>query len=180
MFYTYYTDTLVTLMLGWIRGLTDWIWKLISMGDGSGGRIFLAWFSSNWLKLVLVMIAIGVALDWIVWLIRWRPYWLWFGKKRRILDDTRPSVNPAYATGRTDAPRFSGTALGRKESPAMDGFPQDELFDVVSPAIGQSKAPAQHSALVGPSIHQYIDGRTRINPQKTKEKPKTNDIEWFE
>lgn len=193
MFYTYYADTLVTLMLGWIRGFTDWVWRLISMGDGSAGRNFIGWFSANWLKLVLVLIVIGVAADWIVWLIRWRPYWLWFGKKRRILNDTDEQPAPARRTSsavdeqnenrRPEAPRFSSKAMPRARiAQPEEEYEEDDLFDVISSSLPQTaSAPAQNQQrLVGASVNQYITTPQRAQPKQTREPKKTEEIEWFD
>lgn len=194
MFYTYYADTLVTLMLGWIRGFTDWIWRLISLGDGSAGRNFLSWFSGNWLKLVIVLIAIGVAADWIVWLIRWRPYWLWFGKKRRILNDTDEQEAHArhaapIAAGRSEekrpeAPHFSSKAMPRSRiaQPAEE-YEEDDLFDVISSSLPQtSPSPEQNhqQRLVGASVNQYISASQRSQAKQATESRKSEEIEWFD
>ncbi|MDO4739968.1 MAG: hypothetical protein Q4A66_04805 [Eubacteriales bacterium] len=186
MFNTYYADVLITLMLGWIRGLTDWIWRLISLGDGSAGRSFLGWFSANWFRLVLVLVIVGVVVDWLVWLIRWRPYWLWFGKKRRVLDDTKEpparAKQPASVAGRPQAPRFTGKAIPGREAPQPQAefFEEDELFDVVSPAISGAKqnAPQAREALVGVSVQQYIQKAPRAQVKPDREKPKKDEIEW--
>ena len=83
-----YAENFVELMLGWMRQMASSIAGLFQSGGGqSGGKALLDWFSAHWLGLLLVLIAIGVAVDWIVWMIRWRPYWLWFHKRRVILDD---------------------------------------------------------------------------------------------
>lgn len=189
MFYTYYADTLITLMLGWIRGFTDWIWNLISMGDGSAGRSFLAWFSDHWILLVLVMILAGIVADWLVWLIRWRPYWLWFGKKRRILDDTDEepvrerganTIAPENTVRRPQSPHFTSKALPRGEiAHPEEDFEEDDLFDVVSSAIPETK-PQTQSVRVGVSVNQYIENKPRANAQADREQTKTDEIEWFE
>jgi len=180
LFYAYYADTLVTLMLGWIRGFTDWGWKLISASSGSAGRLFLGWFSENWLKLVAVMIIVGVAADWIVWLIRWRPYWLWFGKKRRILDDTQDITDAPQrqdSARRQNAPHFKSAALPRTQiAHPEEDFVQDDLFDVVSAEIMQAKEPPAQTKLVGVSVNQYIDTASG----NSKEKKQAKEIEWFD
>ena len=79
---TAYTNALVNLTLGWLKGLANWVLKLFNLA-GSGGSPLL-WLSENWLKLLIILLIIGVALDWLVWMIRWRPYWVWFRKKRII------------------------------------------------------------------------------------------------
>ncbi|MBR6766836.1 MAG: hypothetical protein IKM02_02680, partial [Clostridia bacterium] len=49
----------------------------------------LLWLSENWLKLLILLILVGVGVDLLVWLIRWRPYWVWFRKERVIINDDR-------------------------------------------------------------------------------------------
>lgn len=84
---TGYANAVVNLMLGWLKALANWVLKLFNLA-GSGGNPLL-WLSENWLKLLIILLIIGVALDWLVWMIRWRPYWVWFRKKRIIVNDER-------------------------------------------------------------------------------------------
>lgn len=181
MFYTYYADTLITIMLGWIRAFTDWIWRLLSADGGSSGRSFLGWFSHNWVKLVVVMIAVGIIVDWLVWLVRWRPYWLWFGKKRRIVDDTEDAPAAQTASGEhAPAPQFTSHALPRHENTARPAsqeelFEEDDLFDIVSPALA-AKPVQTPKTRVGSSVDQYISGeKTRASAQQPKQ-----EINWFD
>lgn len=48
----------------------------------------LQWFSEHWIGMLITLIIIGLAIDWLVWIIRWRPYWVWFRRKRVMIDDT--------------------------------------------------------------------------------------------
>ena len=84
---TGYANAVVNVMLGWLKGLANWVLKLFNLA-GSGGNPLL-WLSDNWLKLLIVLLVAGVAIDWLVWMIRWRPYWVWFKKKRVIVNDER-------------------------------------------------------------------------------------------
>ncbi len=84
---TGYANAVVNVMLGWLKGLANWVLKLFNLA-GSGGNPLL-WLSENWLKLLIVLLIAGVAIDWLVWMIRWRPYWVWFKKKRIIVNDER-------------------------------------------------------------------------------------------
>lgn len=84
---TGYTNAIVNVMLGWLKGLANWVLKLFNLA-GSGGSPLL-WLSNNWLKLLILLLIIGVVVDWLVWMIRWRPYWVWFRKKRIIVNDER-------------------------------------------------------------------------------------------
>ncbi len=82
---TGYANAVVNIMLGWLKGLANWVLKLFNLA-GSGGNPLL-WLSENWLKLLIVLLVAGVVLDWLVWMIRWRPYWVWFKRKRIIVND---------------------------------------------------------------------------------------------
>ena len=37
----------------------------------------------------LFFLTLGILLDLLIWLIRWRPYWVWFRKERVIVNDDR-------------------------------------------------------------------------------------------
>jgi len=85
---TAFTDSFIKGMLGWIRWIASSIANLFQSGSStSGSTSFLSWFAGNWVKILLILIVIGVVVDWIVWLARWRPYWVWFRKRRILLDN---------------------------------------------------------------------------------------------
>ena len=84
-----YAEWFINMMLGWIRWVANGIAAAFQSNSAraSVGSTFLRWFGDNWIALLLTLIAVGVLTDWLVWLVRWRPYWLWFRKKRVLLDD---------------------------------------------------------------------------------------------
>ncbi len=81
---TGYTSAIVNAMLGWLKGLASWVLKLFNLSGGFSPLKFLA---DNWLQLLIFFLILGVAIDLLVWLIRWRPHWVWFRKKRVIIND---------------------------------------------------------------------------------------------
>lgn len=83
-----YSNAIVDLMLGWLKGLANWVLRLFNLAGNAGGSPLL-WLSHNWLKLLIFFLVTGVVLDRLVWLIRWRPYWVWFRKERVIVNDDR-------------------------------------------------------------------------------------------
>ena len=88
-------------MLSWMRWLTSWFWNIVNSGGTSGG--FLRWFSDNWLSLAVFLIVAGVIVDWLVWMIRWRPYWLWL-RKRQIIYEEVPARRKKRRPVRASAP----------------------------------------------------------------------------
>ena len=85
---SHYSNAIVDLMLGWLRGFANWVLRLFNLAGGAGGSPLL-WLSQNWLKLLIFFLLLGVVLDRLVWLIRWRPYWVWFRKERVIVNDEK-------------------------------------------------------------------------------------------
>jgi hypothetical protein len=76
-----FANAMMNVLLGWMRGVVDWVWKLVE-SPGTGGA--LAWFGKTWWLLALVMIGGGLVVDWLVWLIRWQPYHVWATRMRQI------------------------------------------------------------------------------------------------
>jgi len=81
---TGYTNAIVNAMLGWLKGLASWVLRLFNLSGGFSPLKFLA---DNWLQLLIFFLILGVVIDLLVWLIRWRPHWVWFRKKRVIIND---------------------------------------------------------------------------------------------
>ena len=81
---TGYTNAIVDTMLGWLKGLASWVLRLFNLSAGGSPLKFLA---DNWLKILIILLIVGVAADVIIWLIRWRPHWVWFRKKRVVIND---------------------------------------------------------------------------------------------
>ena len=83
-----YSNAFVDVMLGWLKGLANWVLRLFNLAGSVGGSPLL-WLSRNWLKLLIIFLVLGVVVDRLVWLIRWRPYWVWFRKERVIVNDEK-------------------------------------------------------------------------------------------
>ena len=81
---TGYTNAIVDTMLGWLKGLASWVLRLFNLSAGGSPLQFLA---NNWLKILVFLLIVGVTADVLIWLIRWRPHWVWFRKKRVIIND---------------------------------------------------------------------------------------------
>ena len=110
---TGYANAIVNAMLGWLKGLASWVLRLFNLSGGFSPLKFLA---DNWLKLLIVLLAVGVALDLLVWLIRWRPHWVWFRKKRVIINDKNFFADEKYIDSPEDLKRRS--APRRRTAPA--------------------------------------------------------------
>ena len=74
-------DSLFTVLMSWVRALVNGLWALFS-ADRTTALEFLG---KHWLLIAVVIIAAGLVIDWIIWLIRWQPYHLWAQRARRLL-----------------------------------------------------------------------------------------------
>ena len=80
------TDSLFTVLMSWVRGLVNALWALFS----SDHTTALAFLGKHWLLIAAVLIAAGLVIDWIIWLLRWQPYHLWAQRARRLLHIEAP------------------------------------------------------------------------------------------
>lgn len=79
-----FAQKLIEVLLSWMRLVTSWVWNFFQ-ADMAGG--FMTWFADNWKHIALVLIIIGLVVDWLIWMIRWRPYWLWLRKRQIIYEE---------------------------------------------------------------------------------------------
>ena len=79
-------DSLFNLLMGWVRALVNAIWALFTTDHTT----LLEFLGKNWVLIVVVILAAGLAIDWLVWLIRWQPYHLWGRRARRFLRMPEP------------------------------------------------------------------------------------------
>ena len=79
-----FTQKIVEVLLSWMRLVTSWVWNFFQADMGGG---FLSWFADNWVHIALTLIIVGLIVDWLIWMIRWRPYWLWLRKRQIIYEE---------------------------------------------------------------------------------------------
>ncbi len=75
--------TVYSVLLVWMRAVNDWFWSMLSGGGSALYKLVL----SHWKTWLIVLVAAGLVIDWLVWLVRWRPMRLIFGKRVTVPDD---------------------------------------------------------------------------------------------
>lgn len=78
-----------TVLLGWMRAVVDWVWSMVS---GTGNSGVWQWFLSNWKIWLVILLVGGLVIDWLMWMVRWRPHRLLLSRFRR-----GPAAAPAEA-----------------------------------------------------------------------------------
>ncbi len=86
---TGYLTSVLTIALGWVRGVASSIWQLLGGSEGNG---FWAFISDHWKGILIAVCAAGLLIDLAVYLLRWRPDRVWvsfFRRVRRGAEDRR-------------------------------------------------------------------------------------------
>ncbi len=120
-----------------MRLVTSWVWNFFQ-ADMAGG--FLNWFAGNWVHIALALIIAGVVVDWLIWMIRWRPYWLWLRKRQIIYDEVEAPQKPRKAE-RPEPVRHMPKAVLQSEYD--DPFASGEIDPYALAEAAPRRAPAK-------------------------------------
>jgi len=102
-----FATSIFNLLLGWIRGLVSSLWSLVNSQEA---RSSLEWLGDHWLWLVIAIGVAGLVIDYLIWFIRWRPYYVWRSWWRRLTHRGEPEPAPSYEP--------------YDEAPAQEVYPQ--------------------------------------------------------
>lgn len=157
-----FADRLFAVLLGWTRSLFNGFWNLVT-NDSAGVSGFLQRF---WLPLILILLIFGTVCDYVIWLIRWRPYFVWRTWFRNQDSRRRLSVTRHYMEDLDHAPldlpeyqegQFIVDQVQAGDEPLFYNFtplpqPSDEEVLQDAPILWSSVLPAEYRAeqLVAP------------------------------
>ena len=134
-------DSLFNVLMGWVRALVNGIWALFTTDHTT----LLEFLGKNWIMIVVVILAAGLAIDWLVWLIRWRPYHLWAKRARRFLHLPEPEEEE---TGRRKKRPETGEATQKMqtvEAPEEDAFEDEEQWlPLQQPQVDERQAQEEY------------------------------------
>ena len=77
-----FADSLFALLFSWLKSIVQGIWGAVSGGNLNG---IFTWLGDHWLWVALFLILAATLIDFIIWMIRWRPYLVWKTKFRRMI-----------------------------------------------------------------------------------------------
>ncbi len=76
-----FTQSILNVLLSWLRTAITGLWDVVNSTDTQQS---LEWLGQHWMIPVLLIIVAGVVIDYLVWLIRWRPFYVWSSNWRRF------------------------------------------------------------------------------------------------
>ncbi len=147
-------------MLSWMRWLTSWFWNIVN-SDGVSGGGFLEWFSDNWLSLAVFLIIVGAIVDWLIWMIRWRPHWLWLRKRQIIYEDVPVKKRPDRPQPKKKVDPRSAPALHRS---SREEYLSDDEYDDPFASDGGSAAAYRAPAPAPIEEDDFSDWDTQDDP----------------
>ena len=153
-------DSLFTVLMSWVRALVNAIWALFSADSPT----LLAFLGQHWLAIALVIVVVGLVVDRLVWLIRWRPYHLLAMRLRRRLGIDDPEEDGEDEDVRIYAPPQREP---EPEQEPEEWFPQPPVLDETD------EREAIEAAESAPDERQYpgmrYDSRAAAAPETDME-----------
>ena len=131
-------DSLFNLLMGWVRALVNAIWALFTTDHTT----LLEFLGKNWVLIVVVILAAGLAIDWLVWLIRWQPYHLWARRARRFLRMPEPEQEEKRKkrTPSGDETQKMPAAYARADSGAPEEEEEERWLPLQQPQMDERQA----------------------------------------
>lgn len=190
---TDFADSFIKGMLGWIRWIASSIANLFQTGSGrSGDMSAISWFADNWIKILIGLIVVGVLVDWLVWMARWRPYWVWFRRRRVLLDNEVEGIDdddlmlhysdmaPARARrGSADSLDMDDLDDDRSGAYDIDDFDEDDDYENVRPRVRRYAAAEEdgedEDRPEEPDFNELYDDRNGDYASRDSEVPEAED-----
>lgn len=108
-----FANALFSVLFSGVRSVIESVWSAVAAGKLSG---FFSWLGDHWLPLVAVLCLFGTLADFLIWLIRWRPYLVWNTELRHLF--SRSARKQAEADWRFTRGYQSGIELDMTDLPA--------------------------------------------------------------
>ena len=164
-----WADSLFTVLMSWVRALVNGIWALFS----SDHTTILEFLGKNWLAIAVVLIAAGLVIDWLVWLVRWQPYHLWARRIRRLLRIPDPEEDEGEQPKRKATAAQRPAARRQPEPEAEAGDEEDWLpltqpdEDAARQAMAQANSVPDEELGVYPGMRYGASGVPAPNMNDT-------------
>lgn len=153
-----FSRSLANILFGWVSGVISQFWDMINTDSGTA---LIPWIGKLWLWVVIILCLLGLAIDLIVYAIRWRPHKVWISAFNRIRNKRHPSTelqaNGNKTTGstnryerETEQTQFAGVRLD------TDGYSMgEETIRYVPDRVRRKSANPAETAIPGEYEQMY-------------------------
>lgn len=134
-----FANSVFSILFSWLRSFLESLWRVVTAGSFSG---LLTWLGDHWMILTAALCVICTVLDYLVWLIRWRPYVIW---KKKITRLFRKKKQPTEEELRFDQGYVSGVELEvpEREAPASPLWEEPLYY----PRSGEENTPVANASI---------------------------------
>lgn len=81
-----FAKSLAGILFGWVSNVFSGIWAMFTTDSGTES---IPWFGKQWILIVVLLCVLGMVIDFVVYLYRWKPYRVWASFFRRRGSDNR-------------------------------------------------------------------------------------------
>ena len=120
-----FVEGLIQLILSWFQDLVNNIWKIFS---GSGSIERLRSFAAGWKGWALLLIVVCCFINVFVHIVRWRPQWWIFRRKREIIDDCLLKQPHRAKASRKPISKAARPSVAKINHNSQNLFLENELF----------------------------------------------------
>ena len=154
-------DSLFSALMSWVRALVNDFWAIFS----SERTTILEFLGKNWIGIVIILLAVGLVADWLIWLLRWQPYHLWAQRVRRLFGIKAPEDEAEQPRAR--AARMPQRPRQVEPQPEEEWFPpQGAALRAQDEQIAMENAQSVPDASLGAYPGMRYDGSRTAVPQR--------------
>lgn len=148
-----FADSLFTVLMSWVRALVNSLWALFTTEKTT----VLEFLGKHWMTIVIVLIAAGLAIDWLTWMIRWKPYAL----RGRMREAQRREEEKQAARRAKQVARETEYADELDDEDDEGWLPERPVMDEQEARFAMERAQAVPDAELGAYPGMRYDGQTQ-------------------
>lgn len=182
-----FAKSLAGVMFGWVSDVISRIWALFTTDSGTDS---IPWIGKHWILLVVFLCVLGLLIDFVIYLYRWKPYKVWasFFRKRRanrtedvnedaedFLSDKRTTPDEQYITGHT-AECDPGTEKMSDEQFSVTGNGTAGRNSVTIMNGSEAVTAKMHQKEAGDPADPYAAYRRPDNKDRTEERIRDREL----
>ena len=134
-----FASSAFSLMLAWVRSAAAWLWQLAAGGESGGLGV---WLAEHWKAVAIALCVIGVAVDWIVYLLRWKPYRVWQSFFRRLRGEAEESAGTV---------RREPDNVTEQPAEAAEWTPEEPRYEQLAPMMSDDALMTEDTVELTPA-----------------------------
>lgn len=147
-----FTQSLLNISLSWLRSVVESLWAIVNSDTTKSS---LEWMGKHWIVPVAVIILVGIGMDYLIWLIRWRPFYVWrssFARLKRRLSGQKEETEEQRSHTKRERP-----SVKVPRTYATPAYDEEEMEQT------------QSYTSLGPGYDEAIDATRKVPAAQTRQ-----------